>query len=371
MRTLSKRNLEDIVVGCSFLGAGGGGSFDEGMKRIYGELEAGRVFRMIDVSEMADDEYAASPYEAGSTAPMSEEETKRYATLPIAKEEPAAMSFRLLERYMGKKFVATIAGEIGPGNTPVSLAIAARLNIPQLDADTVGRAAPDLDLNTVLAAGFPTVPAAAVTRFGDQLVLPEVAQVSREEDIFRVVSTVSMGSLAVTDTPVSGKQARMPNVLALGSISHAERLGIAFRDAVEKKQDPIDAVVKADNGYRLFEGTVDEIAWKDQGGYLMGSVTLLGRAANKGSKYRLAYRNENLIAWLDDKPTVLCPDLATMVDVHTGRALANPNYVKGQEVAVLGFRAPAPWRTPAGLKLFSPARFGYDIPYTPIEQLHR
>ena len=42
-------------------------------------------------------------------------------------------------RFLGKKFGAVIAGEIGPGNTASSLSLAAHLGIPSLDADTVGR----------------------------------------------------------------------------------------------------------------------------------------------------------------------------------------------------------------------------------------
>jgi uncharacterized protein len=370
MRTLSKANLEDIIVGCTFLGAGGGGSFDSGIHRIYSGLDAGHRFRLMSPEEIGDDEYVAAPYGVGSTAPLSEEEKKHYATLPRSKEEPTGAAFRLLEKYMGKKFVATIAGEIGPGNTPLALSIAAELDIPQLDADTAGRAAPDLDLNTIVAAGLSVIPAAGVSPFGDEILLTKIANLSREEDIFRTISTVSMGGIGVTDSAISGKQVRTPNVLVLHSISHAESLGIAFRNAVSKKQDPIDAVVQAGKGYRLFRGTVKDIQWKNQGGYLVGDVHLAGTGSNQGSVYRIVYRNENLIGWLDDKPSVLCPDIVTMIDMNSGRGLANPHYEKGAEVAVVGFPCSPAWRTPSGLKLFGPARFGYDIPYVPIEKLH-
>ncbi len=370
MRTLSKTNLEDIIVGCTFLGAGGGGSFDEGLHRIYSALDEGLTFRLMSPDEIGDDEYVAAPYGVGSTAPLSEEEKKRYSSLPVLKEEPTGAAFRLLEKYMGKKFVATIAGEIGPGNTPLALSIAARLNIPQMDADTVGRAAPDLDINTILAAGLTIAPAAGVTRFGDEVLLTKLAAVSREEDIFRTISTVSMGGIGVTDSAISGKQLRTPNVLALKSISHAESLGIAFRDAVSRKQDPVDPVIQAGKGYRLFRGTVQNIQWKNTGGYLMGDVHLAGAGNDHGSIYRIVYRNENLIGWLNDKPSVLCPDAVTMIDVKSGRGLSNPHYDKGAEVIVAGFPSVPAWRTPSGLKLFGPARFGYDIPYVPIEELH-
>ena len=100
MRTLNKQNLEDIVVGCSFLGTGGGGSMPHGMKRIYDDLEAGLVFKLMSPQEMNDDDYAAAPYGVGSTAPPTEAEKEKYAKLPHIKEEPTAVAFRLLEKYL-------------------------------------------------------------------------------------------------------------------------------------------------------------------------------------------------------------------------------------------------------------------------------
>ncbi|MFY9532334.1 MAG: DUF917 domain-containing protein [Candidatus Acidiferrales bacterium] len=370
MRKLTKQNLEDIIVGCSFLGTGGGGSFPAGMKRIYDDLAAGLTFNLLSPDEMKDDDYAAATYGVGSTAPVTPEEQKKYASLPRVKEEPTAISFRLLQNYLGKKFVATIAGEIGPGNTALALSAAAHMDLPQLDADTVGRAAPEIDQNTILAAGIQIVPAAGATQFGDEMLLTKIARTSREEDFFRAASTVSMG-IGVTDSAIPGKAAKRPGVVVQGSISHAEEVGKAYRKAIENHQEPIQAVLNAGKGYKLFDGKITDFHWKDKGGYLVGEVEIAGTGVSQGSKYRIAYMNENLISWRDEKVSVTCPDLITMVVTETGKAIANPQFEKGQNTTVIGFPAPAPWRTPAGLNLFGPAHFGYDTPYVPIEDRFR
>jgi DUF917 family protein len=85
-------------------------------------------------------------------------------------------------------------------------------------------------------------------------------------------------------------------------------------------------------------------------------------------RYRVQYRNENIISWRDDQVSVSPPDLIAVADSHTGAAIANPEFKRGQFVTVLGFPAPAIWRTPAGLEVFGPAHFGFDIPYVPIER---
>ncbi|MFQ5925999.1 MAG: DUF917 domain-containing protein [Terriglobia bacterium] len=367
MRTLTKEDLEDILVGCTYLGCGGGGNFPRGLQRLYTDLEQGLTFQLKAVEEMDDDEYAAAPYGLGSSAPTDPEQTRRYATLPRISEQPTIASFRLLERHLGKKFGAVIAGEIGPGNTASSLSLAAHLGIPSLDADTVGRATPEINQHSVLVAGYPIVPAAAVSPFGDEVILEKVGHPSREEEIFRALSVVSLG-VGVTDAAIPGRIAKQPGVLVVGSISHTAKLGKAYRQAIGGRRDPIAAVVEAGDGYRLFEGEIVDFQWKDIAGFLVGHVTLSGTGPYRGSRYRVAYKNEHLIAWLDDHVSVTAPDLISIVETATARAIPNPNFERGQAVTVIGFRAAALWRSPKGLKVFGPRYFGYDVPYVAIEE---
>lgn len=370
MRKLNKEDLENILYGCSYLGCGGGGSLPEGLKRIYQDLKAGLEFKLMPVEEMGDDEYAASPYGVGSTAPVTPEREKQFASLPRIRQEPTEASFRLLERYSGKKFVAVYPGEIGPGNTAWALSAAAHLGVATLDADQVGRATPEINQNSVLVAGVPTVPAAAASQFGDEIILEKVASTSREEEIFRAISVVSLG-IGVTDSAIPGRTAKRPGVLVVRSVSHAEKIGKAYRKAIESHRNPIQAVVEAGEGYRLFEGRIADFDWKDEGGYLVGDVTLSGVSNSDGSRYRVWYKNENILSWRDGQVDVTPPDLISLIVTDTGQAVPNPHFEKDQKVTIVGFKAPDLWRTADGLKAFGPKHFGFDVPYIPIEERHR
>jgi hypothetical protein len=90
-----------------------------------------------------------------------------------------------------------------------------------------------------------------------------------------------------------------------------------------------------------------------------------------GKKFRIWYKNENQISWLDEKPYATSPDLLCVVDAKTGKGLSNwgDDFAKNREVAVIGFRADDIWRSPEGLKIFNPGHFGFDIPYKPIERV--
>ena len=90
-----------------------------------------------------------------------------------------------------------------------------------------------------------------------------------------------------------------------------------------------------------------------------------------GHRYRIWYKNENIISWFDDEPDVTVPDLICVLDPKTGEAITNPNCKKGMEVVVIGYPAPSMWRSQRGLAIFAPPSFGYEIPYRPIEDNRR
>lgn len=370
-RVLNREAVEDILLGCSYLGCGGGGRLSEGMAQLGDDWKAGRRFELLAVTDLGDDQWAASPYGLGSTAAPSEAEKTRFADLPRAREDAVEASFRLLSSYLRRSFVAVIAGELGPWSTAAALSTAARLGIATLDADRVGRATPEATQDSILVAGLSTAPLAAVTGFGDSLILEKVARGSRVEDLLRAISVASLGELGVTDAALSGRVAKRPGVLVTGSLGYAEKLGKANRRAIAEGADPLAAVVAAGGGYRLFEGEVVDSPWKEEAGFLVGEVSIEGRGAFRGSRYRVWYKNENIISWRDGAVSVTPPDLIVIADTRSGSAVANPDFERGQAVSVIGFAAPALWRTPAGLRVFGPAHFGFDVPYVPIEDRQR
>ncbi len=364
--SLDRTALEDILVGCAVFGCGGGGKLSEGLAKITGDLQAGLRFSLLPVAALGDDEWVASPYGIGSLAPLGAADRARFAGLPLAKEDNVEASFRRLSGFLKRPFVAAVAGELGPWSTAAALSTAARLGIPLLDADRVGRATPEATQDSVLVAGLSNLPLAAVSAFGDSLILERVAANSRVEDLLRALSVASAGDLGVTDAALSGRVIRGSGALVLGTISKARALGQAVRQAVAVGADPVEALLASGSGRRLFQGTVVECPWRDEAGFLVGEVVIAGRGPFASSHYRVRFKNENIVSWKDDVVSVLPPDLISVVDSATAVAIANPEFDIGQSVTVLGFAAPALWRTPAGLRVFGPAHFGLAEAYAPL-----
>lgn len=365
--TLDASDLEDILLGSSYLGCGGGGGLDAARELIASDLSSGLSFRLLDVSDLGDEDMVASPYSLESLAPANEEMQARLDSIESRIAAPTEASFHLLEKYLGVQFAAVIVGEIGPLSLAEALSTGARIGVPSLDADTVGRATPEINQHSVRAAGHAITPASAVTEFGDEIILKNVQDPSREEDIFRAISVVSR-LVGVTDAAISGVVAKSEHVLVQGSLSLAAAIGRAAREAATAGDNPVEAARVAGDGYELFEGEVQAFDWSDRDGFLVGDVTLAGTGAYAGQSMLLDYKNEHLLARRDGVVLATCPDLITMIDHRTNEGIGNPEFTEGQRVTVLAFRAAPLWRRPQGLKVFEPRYFGYDIDYIPVEE---
>ncbi|MEL6686711.1 MAG: DUF917 domain-containing protein [Pseudomonadota bacterium] len=359
-RVLSEQSLQDALTGSSYLGTGGGGSLEEARVLIQQDLDAGRTFELINVADLSDTDRVACPYGLGSIAPDAD-------APPPAIALPVRNAFELLADYVGTPFSGIILGEIGPLSLAEGLSTAARLGVPALDADTVGRAVPEINQHSVRVAGESLTPAACVTQQGDEIILKSVLDDSRPETVFRALSTAS-GVVGVVDSPITGATAKREGVLVQNSFTLSESIGRAVREARATGTDPIDAARVAGDGYTLFHGMVGDYDWADADGFLEGWVTLQGRGPDQGQSLRLDFKNEHLVATKDGQVIATCPDLISLIDEETADGIGNPDFVKGQAVRVLGFRCDPLWRTEAGLEVFSPRYFGYDVDYVPIEE---
>jgi len=358
--------LDDALVGATYLGCGGGGRLEEGRRLIAEDLAAGLSFRVMNVEDLADDERVACPYALGSLAAPSPAMQARLNALDAPSQTPVEASFRLLERHLETRFAGVIMGEIGPGSLADGLSTAARLGVPALDADTVGRAVPEINQHSVRVAGLSLVPAAGATPFGDEIVVTKIGDPSREEALFRALAVASY-VVGVTDAPITGRQARQSGVLVTDSLSLARNIGQGVRAAKTIGVDPIEAARQVGGGFHLFDGTIIAFSETDADGFLAGSVRVEGTGAYAGQTLVLEFKNEHLIARRDGRVIATCPDLITLIDRETAIGIGNPDFEKGQAVSVLGFPADPLWRTEAGLNVFSPRYFGYDLEYIPIE----
>jgi hypothetical protein len=101
---------------------------------------------------------------------------------------------------------------------------------------------------------------------------------------------------------------------------------------------------------------------------MFGTTTIEGEGSDNGHTLKIWFKNENHIAWLDEKPFVTSPDLLSVIDSRSGEPYTNTILEEGMEVAVIAGRSDETYRSPKGLALLGPRYFGFDLNYVPVEK---
>ncbi len=357
MRSLEEAELEDILVGCAILGTGGGGSLTEGVKLVKGLIEKGKGFKLAKLEELDPEALTTLPYYCSSLFPEGEEEPSGIELL---------RAFEALEEYLNEEFKGVIPPELGGFATAGALAVAAEKDLPLLDADAAGRAVPEIQHSSFYIKGLPITPMAVASSMGDLMIVKQVQDDRRAEEIIRSIAVISGNMVGVCDHPARIEVLR--GAAIPDTISQGEKIGAARRKAVEKGVDPCEAVAEAGQGFLRFKGMVEEHSWKMEGGFTIGEIKLRGIEEYEEEKYKIRYKNENIISWRDGKVDVTVPDLVSVLEKASGMPITNPNCDRGKEVVVIGFPAPEQWRTDEGIAIFGPKYFGYEEEFVPIER---
>ncbi len=364
MKKLSKQEIIDILYGCTVVGTGGGGDLRLGLEVMQEDFDQGKDLYLADPQEVPDDEYVGVPYMCGSPASLDVTDEK-YQRLPRLDYPESLLAFRTLESYFGKKFYGAISTELGGANTAYALHAACQLGVPIIDGDPAGRSVPELQHSTFFVKGVPMTPIALATQFGDTMVIKDIVDDMRSEDIIRAVAVASSNRVGVADHPITGKVLKgsiIPNAL-----TYAQKLGETLRIAKEKGQDVAEEVAKAGDGAVRFKGIVKDWNVEETGGFIFGETILEGTGDYAGHEYKVCYQNENLKSYLDGKVDVSVPDLICVID-GDGEPVTNPNFRNGMELTIIVLPAPEIWKTPRGLEVFGPRSFGFDFDYVPFNE---
>jgi len=366
-REFDVKDTEDLCVGATILGTGGGGSLETGLSYFRHLLNAGKKIRMISMEDVPDDAIVIHPAGVGSIAPSGDKKRRTWDSTVeglFDTDHPLLSGLRLMEEIIGTKVYAIVPVEIGGMNTALAALLASLANIPFVDADTIGRAKPELEMQSYTLHGIPITPLILFDGRGNTVIVRSVAGYRDAEQIARSLSVLWGGATSVR-CPVKGdvfKKSIIP-----GGVSKSIEIGKARREAIERGDDPLKAVIGASGGTLLFQGQVTQFEWQDRGGFMFGSYQITGKDRFEGHVFKIWMKNENLISWMDEEPYVISPDLICAVKTDGATPFTNDEVRKGMDVTVFGVPPHPLWRTPEGIELVSAVHFGYDLPYRPLE----
>jgi uncharacterized protein len=353
-RLLDPDSLRALARGCAILGAGGGGDTRIGLLEALQATEDYGPVTLVGLDELADDELIMPCGMIGAP------------TVHIEKIENGSEGIRLrrhLEDVTGLKVAALMSAEIGGSNGLNPIVWAARIGLPVVDADGMGRAFPLVPQVSMHLAGINPNPCVMTDERGNVIVFRTISG-DWTERLARAAAVEFGGAAASTEYTLTVAQARDATVL--GTVSLAIRIGRAVATA---QRNPVAELIAEVGAFRLVTGKISDVERRTTKGFVRGSVVIEGIGEDSGRLIRLELQNENLVALEQGRVAASVPDLISVLDSETAEAIATERVRYGQRVTVIAMPCDPVWRTGRGLEAAGPRAFGYDFDYVPVEEL--
>jgi len=356
LRLLQAQEIEDIAAGSAVLGTGGGGDPYLGKLAALQAIKKYGPLQLVEIDELNDDDLSVCPFGIGSPVPFLER---------ITLDKELAVAYKAMQRWMGRRVTAILSVEIGGMNSVIPFAVAAEMGLPVIDGDGMGRAYPEAQLVTFTLYGHSAAPMAVADARGNAVVVNSIDNFWAER--LGRPAAIEFGAIAGGfGYPITVGD--LKECAVLGSVTYAEHIGTAIRQAQKEHTDPIDAVTKVTNGFRLFDGRIIDVKRKTERGWALGETVIEGLDGYGGRQVIVRFQNEHLVVIENDEIIVSVPDLIAILDTERGDPITTEHLRYGFRVSVLGIPCDEKWRTQAGIELGGPRHFGYDIDFVPVEE---
>jgi DUF917 family protein len=335
---LDDDTLSDLARGCAILGAGGGGEIDLALAMARYAVEQHGPVPVVGLGDLADGALLMPCGLVGSPTIAAER---------IPSGDEGLVLRAAIQAQIGARVEALMPYEIGGSNGVMPVVWAARLGLPLVDADAMGRAFPSL---AQLALGLSDVHVGswALTDGRGNVVSVTAANDVWAERLVRGATTTLGGVCAAAPSGLRGAQVRAAAIG--GSLSRALACGAAADGT----------------GSLLLEGRVIEVSRHLDGTRVHGSATLHGIGPHAGRRVRLELQSEYLLALEEGDVLAAVPDIIALLAVQSGAPIPAQRLYRGQRVRVVALEAPAVWRSARGLATAGPRAYGLEVDHAPI-----
>lgn len=362
MREVTRDDTQAIAIGAGILGTGGGGSTYLNRIRLNNELrQAGHPVPIIRADDVPDEALVCAV--GGMGAPTVSNEK-------LQEGQEIKRAIRALEEHMRRKIYAIVIGEIGGGNALGPMITALQCGLPVVDGDGMGRAFPELDMDTFMIYGAAPAPFALADAHGNVVIFERIGTAKQAEEFARSL-TIEMGGSAGLVMPVM-TGAELKATIIRETLSLAKRIGEVVLDCRARSIEPAKTVAELCNGKVLFKGKIIDVERRTVGGFARGLLVIsafntpLGPPNALGGSLEIEFQNENLIARSNGETLCAVPDLITLVTLDEGEPIGTESLRYGLRVAVLAMPAPKELKTPEALAVVGPRAFGYDLDFRPL-----
>jgi len=335
-RILSEVDIENISIGCNFLGTGGGGDVYLAAVEAKSIInDSKQNIQVISVDDLKDEDMVVPVAYIGAPTVLIER-------LPTGTETVEAV--RKLEALCGKKATAILPCEIGGFNGVAALTAAAKLGLPVVDADGMGRAFPKISCYLpFIREGNPLTPMVMMDHHGRAEICLKADKAEAIDEKFRNVLGKMGMAAGMALPPIAVSKVRSDCVLKSFTVAH--KMGLIIRRARAENRDPIPALLGSKMPCKLlYEGKIVKVIRDTSNGFTIGRVEI-APLTNPGDKkissaeISLYFINENMAVFKKGNqiPIATVPDLITVALTDTGEPVATERLSFGLRVSILAF----------------------------------
>jgi DUF917 family protein len=353
MRTIGLDDIEDLALGATLLGTGGGGDPYIAKLMVRQAIQEHGPITVVAPDELPADGLVLTTAVIGAPTVILEK---------IPSGEEFKKSVLALAQYLGKDPVALMPIEVGGMNTLIPLVTALQLGLPIIDADSMRRAFPQIEMTVFTLAGLKAAPMCVADEKGNVCIY-EATSNQLAEDLARgavmrlgMANAISCYALTAGQIAEHGIHGSMSYCTDLGK--HMSAVQAGQPDAMQRFLDFAEAQV-------VFTGKITDIERRTTEGFARGTV-VLEHVTEPGREMRIEIQNENLVAFDGDQPVVMVPDLISLIDHETAKPVLTEALAYGQRLDVIAMPCAPEWHQDGMLDVVGPRAFGYDLDYVPL-----
>jgi DUF917 family protein len=353
MRQIGIEDIDDMALGATLLGTGGGGDAYIAKLMVKQAIEKYGPIDIVDPAELPQDGLVMTCAVIGAPTVILEK-------IPSGTEFIG--SVKAMASFLGRDPVALMPIEVGGMNTLVPLAIAGEMGLPVIDADSMRRAFPQIEMTVFTLSGLKASPLAIADEKGNTAIFEANTNQLAETLSRGAVMTLGMAN-SITCYTLTAQQVGEFGIQ--GSMSYCSDLGKHMAAVQRGEDNAMQKFLDFAQAKILFNGKITDIERRTTEGFARGTV-VLEHVTEPGREMRIEIQNENLVAWDDGVPVATVPDLISMIDHETAKPILTEALAYGQRLDVVAMPCAPEWHQEGMLDLVGPKAFGYDIDYVDL-----
>lgn len=366
--SLTRDDIQPLLEGLAILGTGGGGNPEWGRMILENDFAHGRRCRIVSLDSVPDDWTVVCGGMMGSVKALEE---IGFAVLLEKWEStfPLLTVTRYMAKLIGKTIDAMIPFEAGGLNSPIVLSLASRMGIAAIDADGLGRSAPETQMTSWHGHGVRITPMPLADSEGNLVVVSTATKPTYVDEVGRFVVTKGGYLGANNHHPMTGLQVKQTSVP--GTFSGALVLGRAVQAARDAGEDPVAAVQERLRPWRTHHVRIKSLREEEHLGFYFTTATLDLLGPEEGRSGELVVKNETMMLKVDGEVVCTFPDRILMLELGSARGVMSVELRVGMEILLLVVPCHPRLREAAlsetGRLSMSPARYGHpELQYQPL-----